>query len=289
MVASGDWLVPTIGGQPWLEKPPLPIWLVAGSSWVMGGVTEWSARVPSALAALGVAVGVASLAARRFGPTVGLLAGLIQATTTWTVLRGRLGEADMLLAALITGLIVVLIDSGPASRKSAPPEPVPTPATRRSLPLPRARSNHDPRPGRVAGDVLGLARGDGAGQGGRLRRGAGGPGRRGGPALGSGRAGDPARDQRPGDDRRGGPGAGLAGGGGRRVPRGVVALDDARRRPPGKPPRALHRRVAVVLFAGGPTPGAPVDAAGPARGGAVARAGLARAWGGATGSSGPGR
>ncbi len=106
MIASGDWLVPTVGGQPWLEKPPLPIWLVAGLSWAAGGVTEWAARVPSALAAVGVALGVASLAARRFGPTVGLLAGLIQATTAWTVLRGRLGEADILLAALVTGLIL---------------------------------------------------------------------------------------------------------------------------------------------------------------------------------------
>ena len=108
ILASGDWLVPTIGGQPWLEKPPLLIWLVAGLSWATGGVTEWSARVPSAIAALGVALGVASLAARRFGPTVGLLAGLIQATTAWVVLRGRLGEADIVLAALVTGLMVAV-------------------------------------------------------------------------------------------------------------------------------------------------------------------------------------
>ena len=26
---SGDWGYPTIGGLPWLEKPPLPWWLVA--------------------------------------------------------------------------------------------------------------------------------------------------------------------------------------------------------------------------------------------------------------------
>ncbi len=103
----GGWLVPTIGGQPWLEKPPLLTWTVAALSWVAGGVTEWSARVPSALAAAVVALGVASLAARRFGPTVGLVAGLIQATTAWTILRGRLGEADIVLAALVTTLMVV--------------------------------------------------------------------------------------------------------------------------------------------------------------------------------------
>ncbi len=125
VIASGDWLVPTIGGQPWLEKPPLLIWLVASLSWGTGGVTGWSARVPSALAATAVALGVAVLAARRWGPTVGLLAGLIQATTAWTVLRGRLGEADILLAALVTGLMLVVdrlrTGANPGAARTSPP------------------------------------------------------------------------------------------------------------------------------------------------------------------------
>ena len=110
MIAAGTWggwLVPKVGGQPWVEKPPLLIWLVAGLSLATGSVTEWTTRVPSALATVGLALGVAGLANRRFGPTVGWLAGLIQATTAWTILRGRLGEADLLLAALITGLMAV--------------------------------------------------------------------------------------------------------------------------------------------------------------------------------------
>ena len=106
MVASGDWLVPTVGGRPWLEKPPLLIWLVAGLGGLTDGVTEWATRAPSALAATALALGVALLAARRFGARVGFVAGLIQATTAWTVLRGRLGEADVLLAALVVGLMV---------------------------------------------------------------------------------------------------------------------------------------------------------------------------------------
>ena len=36
MIARGDVLVPTIGGRPWLEKPPLPIWLVALSGRLAG-------------------------------------------------------------------------------------------------------------------------------------------------------------------------------------------------------------------------------------------------------------
>ena len=107
MVAGGGVLVPKIDGKPWLEKPPLAIWLVALTARATGGaVTETVARAPSAVAAALLVLTVASLAARWFGPTVGLLAGLVQATTAWTVLRGRLAESDMLLACILTGTVV---------------------------------------------------------------------------------------------------------------------------------------------------------------------------------------
>jgi hypothetical protein len=103
---SGNWGYPTIGGLPWLEKPPLPWWLVAGLGRCAGGVNETVARLPSALAAIGMVWGVALLAARHYGPRIGLLAGAVQTTTAWTVMRGRLAEADILLACLITWAIV---------------------------------------------------------------------------------------------------------------------------------------------------------------------------------------
>ena len=106
MLTTGHVVIPTLGGRPWLEKPPLAIWLVVLTSCVAGGVTELTARLPSALAAIAVVLGVSTLATRRFGSTVGLLAGLVQATTSWTVMRGRLAEADMLLACLITWTLV---------------------------------------------------------------------------------------------------------------------------------------------------------------------------------------
>ena len=103
---SGQWLFPTIGGLPWLEKPPLPWWLTAllGRCW--GGIDETIARLPSALAAIGLVLGVAVIAARHYGPAIGVVAGAIQATTAWTVLRGRPAEADVLLAFMITWAIV---------------------------------------------------------------------------------------------------------------------------------------------------------------------------------------
>jgi 4-amino-4-deoxy-L-arabinose transferase-like glycosyltransferase len=106
MLDGGGLLVPRVNGQPWLEKPPLPTWLVAFAGSLAGGIDEAVARFPSALASMAVSLGVATLAARRFGGSVGLLAGLVQATTIWAITRGRLAEADIHLAALITWTIV---------------------------------------------------------------------------------------------------------------------------------------------------------------------------------------
>ncbi|WP_020467088.1 ArnT family glycosyltransferase, partial [Singulisphaera acidiphila] len=106
MIASGSGLVPTIGDRPWLEKPPLAVWLVALLGRVTGEVDEVVARAPSAVAGALLTVGVATLAAGRFGASVGLLTGLVQATTLWTMMRGRLAEADMLLACLVTWTVV---------------------------------------------------------------------------------------------------------------------------------------------------------------------------------------
>ncbi len=116
---GGDWLVPTLAGRPWLEKPPLSHWLVATSGALIGEINETVARIPSAVSALLICLGVATLAARRFGAGVGWLSGLVQATTLWLVTRGRLAEADVVLACLITWAVVAfdrIRERGPEAR-----------------------------------------------------------------------------------------------------------------------------------------------------------------------------
>jgi 4-amino-4-deoxy-L-arabinose transferase-like glycosyltransferase len=123
ILVSDNWAHPTIGGLPWLEKPPLPWWLVAVLARCTGGVNEIVARFPSALAAMVLSFGVAGLARRHYGSRVGLLAGAVQATTVWTVVRGRLAEADILLASLITWAMfafdsMVNLDGGEAEEST---------------------------------------------------------------------------------------------------------------------------------------------------------------------------
>jgi hypothetical protein len=49
MIERGDWLVPHLQGQPYLDKPPLVYWLVM-LSYRVCGVYDWSARLVPALA-----------------------------------------------------------------------------------------------------------------------------------------------------------------------------------------------------------------------------------------------
>jgi 4-amino-4-deoxy-L-arabinose transferase-like glycosyltransferase len=51
MFQSGDYVVPTRIGDPYLYKPPLLFWLIS-ASYGLFGVNEWAARLPIALAAL---------------------------------------------------------------------------------------------------------------------------------------------------------------------------------------------------------------------------------------------
>ncbi|MDI6852313.1 MAG: glycosyltransferase family 39 protein [Deltaproteobacteria bacterium] len=52
MLDAGNWLTPTLNGVPYLDKPPLLYWLTAVSYQIFG-VSEWAARVPNLLCALG--------------------------------------------------------------------------------------------------------------------------------------------------------------------------------------------------------------------------------------------
>jgi 4-amino-4-deoxy-L-arabinose transferase-like glycosyltransferase len=106
MAGDGSWGMLLIGDRPWLEKPPLPHWLAALSGAVFG-FSEWSVRLPSALAGIGVVLIVAGLAARCYGAAAGLIAGLVQASCFYMLRYARLAEADMLLCLLVTAALAI--------------------------------------------------------------------------------------------------------------------------------------------------------------------------------------
>ena len=44
MLDEGDWLVPQVGGKPFLRKPPLVNWMIAGSFKMLNRRDEWAAE-----------------------------------------------------------------------------------------------------------------------------------------------------------------------------------------------------------------------------------------------------
>lgn len=101
MLLTGDWITPHFNALPYLDKPAVFFWLVAGS-FRLWGVSEWAARFPSALMGLATVLLTWFLARRMFGDSAGLRAGTILATTPLVLILARLVIFDMTLAFLIT-------------------------------------------------------------------------------------------------------------------------------------------------------------------------------------------
>ncbi len=102
MRETGDYLVPRVNGVPYNEKPPLLFWSQAALAVPFGGVTEWPARLPSALSGVLAVVMTYLLVARLYGNRTAFWAGLILTTTQRFWWQTRFGQIDMLLAACVT-------------------------------------------------------------------------------------------------------------------------------------------------------------------------------------------
>lgn len=121
MLVTGDWVTPFFDGETRFDKPPLIYWLMVLCFKVFG-VSEWAARVPSALAALGTVV-LCFCVLRQHNPSLkpettstqpqlhrSNLAAWLGATMLMlnlnTYFWGRTGYADMLLMACMGGSLL---------------------------------------------------------------------------------------------------------------------------------------------------------------------------------------
>jgi 4-amino-4-deoxy-L-arabinose transferase-like glycosyltransferase len=98
MAARGDWLVPTVNGEPFAEKPILYYWLALAAA-AVGGVNEWTLRLPSAAAGIAAVCLLYALATPYVGRARGRLAGLLLATTFVVCWSARQVQMDLLLGA----------------------------------------------------------------------------------------------------------------------------------------------------------------------------------------------
>ena len=101
MAETGDWVTPRLYGKPWFEKPPLYYWGAALSFKVLG-VSDVTARLPSAFAALLATLAMAWLAWRVYGAETARWLLLLLPTTIGMIGFSHAAATDMPFAAMLT-------------------------------------------------------------------------------------------------------------------------------------------------------------------------------------------
>jgi 4-amino-4-deoxy-L-arabinose transferase-like glycosyltransferase len=107
MVLRGDWIMPTLNGAPYLNKPPLLYWSIA-TSYKIFGIHEFAARLPVALAGWFGTV-IAFLWSRQLWGAIASRAVVVLLSTSvgWFIFAHQL-LIDELLGALLLGMAYCL-------------------------------------------------------------------------------------------------------------------------------------------------------------------------------------
>jgi 4-amino-4-deoxy-L-arabinose transferase-like glycosyltransferase len=109
MAETHDWVTPRLWGTPWFEKPVLYYW-AAGAAMRLFGVSEFSARLPSALAALLAVFAATWTALRSYGLGPAWYTLLMLPTSVAMIGFARAAGPDMLFAGFLTAAMAVAVE-----------------------------------------------------------------------------------------------------------------------------------------------------------------------------------
>ncbi|MGO9114788.1 MAG: ArnT family glycosyltransferase [Thermoguttaceae bacterium] len=132
MSVRGDWVVPTFNTSVFYDKPPLMFWLMMGSFRLLGE-SEFSARLPAAILAIGTALATYHLARRLFRAEVGFWAALVTASNVVFTISARAATVDSALT-LVTTLAMAMFAKGARIGESAEAQPADIPGRLAFLP-----------------------------------------------------------------------------------------------------------------------------------------------------------
>jgi len=108
MLHSGSWLVPLLDGKPFIDKPVLFHWL-QGASVLLLGETEFAARLPTALSAVGLFAVTRWVGAALFDEEIGSLGAIMFATIPATFALASIAIFDMVFALFLFGAVGCLL------------------------------------------------------------------------------------------------------------------------------------------------------------------------------------
>jgi 4-amino-4-deoxy-L-arabinose transferase-like glycosyltransferase len=110
MIASGDWVTPTLEGRPYLDKPPLLYWLTA-LSFKAFGAGEMAARLPCAISALLTLFALYALGRRLVGGRAAWCGAVLLLLCGGFMLTGRFLLMDSLLALFTTVAMLCMYEA----------------------------------------------------------------------------------------------------------------------------------------------------------------------------------
>ena len=108
MVEHGNWILPINNGGDIPYKPPFFHWCIALFSLLQGHVSEFTSRLPSALALVAMSVGVFVFFAKRKNANMALLATLLSLTAFEVHRAGINCRVDMVNTAFMVGALFLM-------------------------------------------------------------------------------------------------------------------------------------------------------------------------------------
>lgn len=115
MVERHDWITMYVNGIRYLEKQPLMYWAIA-AAYRLAGVSEWTARLPVALAFLGLLLIVYRLGLRAYGRQGAFYAALVLATSAGPYLFTRFLIPDIVVGLWLAAAVALFLKTLEQSR-----------------------------------------------------------------------------------------------------------------------------------------------------------------------------
>ena len=107
MLKEGDWILPVNNGVDIPYKPPFFHYCIALVSLLLGGINEYTSRLPSAMALIALAVGCFAFYRRRLSTVVALSASLLLLTSFEVHRAGVSCRVDMMLTVLTVASLLL--------------------------------------------------------------------------------------------------------------------------------------------------------------------------------------
>jgi 4-amino-4-deoxy-L-arabinose transferase-like glycosyltransferase len=99
MFLKSEWILPTINGELYTDKPILYFWLVLIAAKLFGAVNEWTVRLPAAFGGIGLIFGTYLIGRDFLNARSGLFGAVILATSMRVIWEARWAHVDTIFCA----------------------------------------------------------------------------------------------------------------------------------------------------------------------------------------------